>query len=87
MAIAKPRGKAHHFVEELQQIVRARFPEAKFRVGPMPDTTEGIAIWTYTNAGSFWEVADLVSEREFQIMMDDGVFLYVIPMPLETLEN
>ena len=82
MAIAKPKGKAQRYVEELQEIVRTRFPEAKFRVGPMPDMQNGVAIWTYTTA-EFNEVTDLVSEREFQIMIDEGLFLYVIPMPLE----
>ena len=86
MAIAKPRSKAHRYVEELQEIVQGRFPDARFRVGPMPDTAEGIAIWTYTNA-EFDEVAGLVSEREFQIMIDEGLFLYVIPMPLEALKG
>ena len=86
MAIAKPRGKAHRYVEELQEIVQARFPETRFRVGPMPDTVEGIAIWAFTNA-DFWDIADLVSDREFEIMVDEGFFLYVIPMPVEAMEH
>jgi len=86
MAVAKPSDKVHRYVKELEGMVRARFSDARFRVGPMPDTAEGIAIWTYTD-GDFWDVADLVRDREFEIMMDEGLFLYVIPMPLATLEN
>ena len=86
MAIARPEKKVQPFVEELQGLILKAFPEARFRVAPMPEG-EGTAIWTYTNAQSFWDVADLVRDREFEIMMDKGVFLYVIPMPLETVEQ
>lgn len=86
MAIAKTKSKTHRYVEELQEIVRAKFPAAKFRVGPMPDTAKGVALWTFADA-EFWEVSDLVRGRELELMVEEGVFIYVIPMPLEELRQ
>jgi len=82
MAIARPRGRLSQRVKEMKQFLRQHFADAKFLVTRMPDARKGIAIWTYTNAD--WdEVQDLVADREFEIMMDDELFIYVVPMPLD----
>jgi len=86
MAVDRQKKTTTQLVEQLKDLVLRKFPEARFEVTKMPDTRKSVAIWTYTNA-DFWEVSDVVSEREFEIMMDDGKFLYVIPMPLNPLDN
>ena len=86
MAIARAKSKRQLFVDEIEQLIVTGFPDAVFEVGHMPDTRRGTAIWTYT-AGDPDDVAQLVSEREIQLMVDEGVFIYVIPMPLKALES
>ena len=80
MVVARSPGSRQHRVQELKQIIRSRFSDARFEVTPHPDARGVTAIWTYTSADPD-ELADLVREREHAIMVDDGVHLLVIPMP------
>ncbi len=80
MVVAKSPGNRQRRVQELKQVIRGRFSDARFEVTPHPDARGVTAIWTYTSADPE-EVADLVREREVEIMVDDGVHLLVIPMP------
>jgi len=82
VAIAKAPSKASRYVEELKSLITDRLPDAQFLVTRMPDTRKGIAIWTYTS-GEYEDVENLVTEREFEIMIDEGLFIYVLPMPLD----
>ena len=82
MAIARPASKKQHRIEELQRIILDRFPDARFQVTPAPDARGVTAIWTYSTA-DVEELSDTVRDREFEIMMTDGIHISVIPMPLE----
>jgi hypothetical protein len=83
---AKPKSKRLRAIQEIQSLILSRFPDARFEITAMPDSRTGTAIWTYTSAD--WdEVSDLVVEREVDLLVDDNVFLCVIPMPVEALKE
>ena len=85
MAIAKPKGPIGQRVDELQDCMIRAFPDARFKVTRAPETRKGFAIWTYTSAD--WDdVSNLVIDREVELM-DEGIFIYVIPMPLDAYED
>ncbi|MDO8617032.1 MAG: hypothetical protein Q7T33_15085 [Dehalococcoidia bacterium] len=79
MAVARLRSKRQERIDELKQVLLARFPDAKFRVTPAPDAPRITALWTYTSA-DLDEVADAVRDREFEIMVEDGIQIIAIPM-------
>lgn len=84
MAIARPAGTKRQRIEELKDLVRSRFSDARFETTPAPDAPGVTAIWAHTN-GDWGEVESLVADREFEIMIEDGIQIVVIPQPLEEL--
>jgi hypothetical protein len=92
-----PRGRAtstHHgpldaddprlarYVKELKGIIRSAHPEARF--GPLTyEDTEGLwMVEAYTDAADQLAVAELTSRREAELLVEEGVCLAMIPMPL-----
>ena len=81
MAIARERRKTAELVEELKGLIRARYPEARFRVTAMPEG-EGSALWTYADA-DLWDLTEVTADAQFEMMVHDKKFIFVVPMPLE----
>jgi aspartokinase-like uncharacterized kinase len=74
----EPRLRAA--VEELMEIVRQRYPEAQFRLSRDPDDPQIVLITTVVDLDDPDEVTDLVIERENQLLIDEGLPVYVIPI-------
>lgn len=85
MAVARKESAESRIIIELQNLVRTRWPDARFSVGDMPDG-EGTGIWAYMDA-DFLDVNGAVADMEFEAMDKHGVFVYVIPMPPEAWED
>lgn len=71
--------KAQKFVAELCDIVKTRFPEAEFNVLEGADTGD-IHIYAYADIDSVWDMLPLVSDRTLDILLAEGISIYVIPM-------
>lgn len=69
-------------VNDLKQLIRAAYPETRF--GPLTYAeTEGLwMVEAYTNAADQLAVADLTSRREAELLVEQGVCIAMIPMPL-----
>src|SRR5688572_12303562 len=67
-------------VEELQAMVRQRYPEAQFRVSRSPEDPEIVHLTTIVDLDDPDEVSDLVIERENQLLVDEGLPVFVIPI-------
>jgi len=80
MAIARPMSKRQKYINEMQDFVKARFPDAQFRLTPMPDVRGATAIWTYTSADAL-DVIDYTAGLTDELLVDQDVFLCVIPLP------
>jgi hypothetical protein len=86
MAVARTSDPAYEHVEELERMVLSKFPNARFKVTPMPDSDEGVAIWAYTD-GDDDDLNAIVRDREMELLLEDDVYILTIPMPLEAWEN
>jgi hypothetical protein len=69
-------------VAELTSIIRSAHPEARF--GPLTyDDTEGLwMVDAYTDTADPLAVADLTSGREAELLVEEGLLVAMIPMPL-----
>ena len=85
MAVANPQRREYGYVQEIEDMVKRRFPDARFRVTQMPDDEDGVAIWTYSSAGSD-DLRELVQARELELL-DDDVYIVTVAMPLESWED
>lgn len=79
--------KALAYAEELKDLVRRRFPEARFSA-PVYWEDEGVWVMdAYTSAEDDFQVIDLVGDRELEILLRDGLHLCLIPMPLSAYKE
>lgn len=70
------------YIEELKAIIRAAHPEARFGALTYADTEGLWMVEAYTNAADDLAVADLTSAREAELLVEEGVCIAMIPMPL-----
>jgi hypothetical protein len=70
------------YVDELKAIIRGAYPAARF--GPLTYAeTEGLwMVEAYTDAEDQLEVAELTSQREAELLVEEGICVAMIPMPL-----
>ena len=67
-------------INELMELVRRRYPEAQFRVSRGFDDPRIVHLTTVVDVDDPDEVTDLVIERENQLLIDEGLPIYVIPI-------
>lgn len=79
------KARTTEVVEEIKSAISRRWPEAKFRTSRMNDA-RGTALWAYSKAG-FWDVTALTDDIQERAMEESGIFVYVIPQPLEAWEG
>jgi hypothetical protein len=68
-------------VREFSELVRRRFPEARFSVGPHP-SHRGAVIDAFTNVSDDFELLDLVVDRLLDLLIEEDIAIQVIPMDL-----
>jgi hypothetical protein len=76
--ITEPRVLAA--VNELEELVRSRYPDATFSVGRGQDDPEAIHIYATVDLEDTEPVVDLVIERELALLLDEGLPVQVIPL-------
>lgn len=82
MAVARPPTRKQRRIEELQKIVRQRFPTATFEVMPVPDVRGVTGIWAYIpvdiDGAEAENLRTVLRDREFEIMLSDRIQLLTI---------
>lgn len=86
MAIARPASRKQRLLDELQGTIIQRFPDARFRVAPVPDVRGVTGVWTYTSADPS-DVRDLIRDREVEIMLDEKLHILTIILPIEAYDD
>lgn len=66
-------------VAELKSMITAAYPDATFAVGRGEDPA-GIYIWVTVDMDDPEPVSTLVLRRELDMLVDEGLPIYVIPM-------
>lgn len=83
MSIAALKAtKAQKLVTELCGLIKEKFPEAEFEIAEGMDTG-GIHIYAYAHIDSVWDMLPLVSDRVTDILVQERLPIYVIPMRKE----
>lgn len=72
--------KTKRAIAEVQATIKAAYPEATFHVHHGEDPT-GIYIDAYTEAKDGFCIMDLISDRLVDFVVDEGLSLYVVPLP------
>ena len=66
-------------INELEELVHSRYPEATFSVGRGPDDPEAIHVYATVDLEDTEPVVDLVIERELELL-EEGLPVQVIPL-------
>lgn len=67
-------------VKELKGLITARYPQATFSVAAGEDP-EGIYLRTTVDVPDTEEVLDVVIDRMLEMEIDEGLPIYVLPVP------
>jgi hypothetical protein len=73
-----PRARAA--LDELRELIAARYPTASFEVSRGPDDRRQILLRTVVDVDDPDEVLDLVGERLLQLQVEEQIPLHVIPV-------
>ncbi len=64
-------------IEELKREIKSRFPEARFRVGPVPET-RWPGLWVYCDAELIGDVTDPLEEIQWQFFLRENMDVHVL---------
>lgn len=67
-------------MEELQSMIRSRYPSATFALRQAPDDPASMHLLASVDAENPDEVLDLVLDRVLELQVDAGVPLHVVPV-------
>ncbi len=76
----KERIKAH--IEELKQIILSKFPEARFEVGPVPES-RWPGLWVRCNAELISDVTDPLEEVRDEFFLRENMDVHVLVLDLK----
>ena len=74
-------------LNEFKRKIRAQYPEAVFRVTPDPESPRGLFLEVYTETDDFWGVHDIVVSRLTDVLLEKGISIGVLPLPLAHLPS
>lgn len=79
----KLHERAQGAIDEIESLIRGRYPEASFEVAE-GDDPEGIYLRATVDIDDVDEVMDVYRDRLLEMQIDEGLELYVIPLePIE----
>ena len=67
-------------IDELESIVRNRYPDTQFAVATAPDEPESILVWATVDVDDPDEVVDLVLDRMLELQIDEGIPVHLVPV-------
>ena len=67
-------------LEELKGLIRARFPEAQFRIGASPDDPAIVELIVTVDDDPS-QLLDLVVDRQMDLQIDEGLPIFVVTEP------
>ncbi|MCX6023356.1 MAG: hypothetical protein NTZ05_16835 [Chloroflexi bacterium] len=79
----KKSVRTERAIHQITDLIQQRYPEAEFRVINRHHSSPGIWLEVYTFKDDALDVIDLTSERLMELLLHDGVDLYVLPLPYD----
>lgn len=74
-----PAKRIREAAEELKATIRAKYPDAQFRLAPAVDDRDAWNLWTYVDIEDPDEVRDLTKDRELDMLVEEHIPIYVVP--------
>ena len=74
-----PVKRIKEAAEELKELIRARYPDARFQLSRANDDRWTWNLWTLVEIEDPDEVNDLVRDREQEMLIEESIPLYVVP--------
>ena len=65
--------------EELKALIRAKYPDAQFRLARAHDDRDAWNLWTYVEIDDIDDVNDVARDREREMLLEERIPLYVVP--------
>ncbi len=82
---APPLDLAEQRIDELQALILAKYPEAKFDVIQLGSSDYRLN--AYLNLRSVWAFGKVLNGRTIDILVEDDIWIVVIPHPLRELRD
>ena len=67
-------------IDELKEMIQARYPAASFRVGHSPDDPQIMHLVAVVDVEDTDAVMDVVVDRMMELQIDDHLPLFVVPV-------
>jgi hypothetical protein len=82
-----PVSKIKEAAEELKATIRAKYPDAEFRLSRAPDDRYIWHLWTTVDVDDPDEVNNLVRDRELDLLEVDHIPIFVITLARDPDEH
>src|SRR4051794_8001699 len=79
MSKEKKAIRKQHYIDEIQQMIRDKYPEAEFDVKEVRRTPE-TWIEVYVRDEADWDVIEMMSDKTTDILVEAGMMISVLPM-------
>lgn len=73
-----PFSRVREAAEELKGVIRARYPDAQFRLARDPNQRRSWLLWTTVDVDDPEKVSNLVVDREVDMLAEEHIPLHVI---------
>lgn len=74
-----PVTRIKEAAEELKATIRAKYPDAQFRLSRAQDDRDAWNLWTLVDIEDPDEVRDLTRDRELDMLTEERIPIYVVP--------
>jgi hypothetical protein len=74
-----PYKRVKEAAEELKAAIRARYPDAQFRLSRAQDDRDAWNLWTLVDLDDPDEVRDVVRDRELDMLAEEHIPITVVP--------
>jgi hypothetical protein len=74
------KARLAHYVDELEAVVRARYPDAGFHLGRGPEPGTWL-LWTRIPVEDDLELEEKLAERSTDLLVEHGIAISVVAVP------
>ncbi len=79
----KKSVRTERAIDEIANLIQQHHPEAEFKIMNRHHSSPGTWLKVYTLKDDALEIIDLTSERLMELLLQEGVDLYVLPLPYD----
>jgi hypothetical protein len=73
------QSKIREAAEELKAMIRAKYPDAQFRLSRAHDDRDAWNLWTWVDIDDLDEIRDVTRDRELDMLTEERIPISVVP--------